>query len=65
MPGPGGCVCLVPGGVPGPRGCAWSRGVCLVPAGVPGPGGYLVGGCTWSRGGIPRSPGQTMPYLQT
>ena len=43
---------LVPGGVPGPGGCTWSRGVYLVPGGVPGPRGvYLVlGGCTWSGG---------------
>ena len=33
------------GGVPGPGGCTWSRGVYLVPGGVPGPGGvYLVPG---------------------
>ena len=52
-------VYLVPGGVPGPGGCTWSRGctwsggVYLVPGGVPGPGG-----CTWSGdvpglGGVP------------
>ena len=34
VPGPRG-VCLVPGGVPGPGQCAWSRGgVCLVPGGT-------------------------------
>ena len=47
-------VYLVPGGVPGPGGCTWSRGMYLVPRrgctwsvrGV-----YLVpGGCTWSGG---------------
>ena len=40
-----GGVYLVPGGVPGPGGCTWSR------EGVPGRGeGYLVQGvcvCTW------------------
>ena len=44
-----GGVYLVPGGVPGPGGCTWSRGrgVYLVPGqgGIPGPGGvYLVQG---------------------
>ena len=50
--GPGGRGCLVPGGVPGSRGCAWS-GVC-VPGlgGVPGPGGgcLVPGMCAWSGG---------------
>ena len=45
VPGPGG-VYLVPGGVPDPGGCTWSRG------GVPGPGGvYLVPGVYLVRGG--------------
>ena len=66
VPGPRGCTCLVPGGVPGPRGvylpgprgwCTWSRG-CTWSWGVylPGPreGVYLPGlGDTWSWGGVP------------
>ena len=49
---------LVPGGVPGPRGCTWSRGVYLVPGGtwsggVPGPRGvYLVQGGVPGPGGV-------------
>ena len=34
VPGPGGC--LVPGGVPGQRGCAWSRGAWWRPPPPPG-----------------------------
>ena len=37
-------VYLVPGGVPGPRGCTWSQGVYL-PRGV-----YLVGGGAPAQG---------------
>ena len=52
---PGGSVYLVLGGVPGPRGCTWSKGVYLVWGGVPGPGGCVpgpggVGDCTWLWG---------------
>ena len=47
----GGGGFLVPGGVPGPGGCTWSRGVYLVLGGVPGPGGVCLsapeGGGTW------------------
>ena len=72
VPGPGGSVpgtrgggvpglgvYLIPGGVPGSRGCTWSRGVYLVQGSVPGPrrvylvlGGDVPGlaGCTWSQG---------------
>ena len=42
VPSPG--VYLVPGGVPGPRGCTWSQGVCLVLGGVPGPRGCTCPG---------------------
>ena len=35
---PGGCTCLVRGGVPGSGGCTWSRGVYL-----PGPRGGVPG----------------------
>ena len=61
------------GGVPGPRGCTWSRGVYLVMGvylvlgGVPGPGGctWSREGCTWQGvylvpGGIP-GPGGYLP----
>ena len=55
---------LVPGGVPGHRGCVsalggtWSRGRVPGLGGVPGPGCVCVcsGGCTWS-GGVPGSRG--------
>ena len=61
VPGPGGGLCLVPGGylvlggvpgprggVPGPGGCTWSWGGVPGPGWVPGPGGmYLV------LGGVP------------
>ena len=44
LPGPG------RGGVPGPGGCTWSRGVHLVLGGVYLFPGTWSQGCTWSRG---------------
>ena len=35
------------GGVPGPRGCTWSRGVSALEGGV-----SALGGCTCSQGGV-------------
>ena len=65
VPGPGGEGYLVPGGIPGLRGCTWSwevpgPGGYLV-RGVPGLGGYLVPwGSTWSRG-VPGPRGVYLP----
>ena len=47
-----GGVYLVPGDVPGTRGCTWSWGVYLVLGGVPGPGGCVPG-----PGSVPGSRG--------
>ena len=44
--------CLVPGGVPGPKG-VWSWGGVPGPRGLPGPEGvWSAGSGTWSRGGL-------------
>ena len=48
---------LVPGGIPGPRGCLL-QGVYLVLVGMSAPGGVLVWGVCLLQGGIP---GQVLP----
>ena len=67
-------ACTASGGVPGPGGCTWSRGVYLVPLECTWSRGvYLVPGgcswsgvctwsprgCTWSQGGVPGPGGCT------